>query len=120
MIPRQAAVSIREKIKHYPVLAVTGPRQAGKSTLVKSIFPEKPYVSLEDLDTRQFATDDPRAFLAQCPEGAILDEVQRCPDLFSYLQTFYIYCHHIFVILTSVWLKVQNFIFMTRALFVRF
>lgn len=68
-------------------MAVTGPRQSGKSTLVRAVFPDRPYVSLEDPDRREFAADDPRGFLAQYPAGAILDEVQRCPDLFSYLQT---------------------------------
>lgn len=68
-------------------MAITGPRQAGKTTLAKSTFPDKPYVSLEDLDTRAFAAEDPRGFLARFPEGAIVDEAQRCPALFSYLQT---------------------------------
>ena len=69
------------------MVAVTGPRQSGKTTLVRKAFPGKPYVSLEDLDERRFATDDPRGFLDRYPDGAILDEVQRCPELFSYLQT---------------------------------
>src|SRR3990167_2841416 len=87
MYLRQAAQTIQDKFKQYPIIAVTGPRQAGKSTLVKYLFPKKPYISLEELDQRQFATQDPRAFLAQFPNGAILDEVQNCPDLFSYLQS---------------------------------
>ncbi len=87
MITRQAAAIIEQKLKHYPVIAVTGPRQAGKSTLVKFLFPKKPYISLEDLDHRQFASTDPRSFLSQFPDGAIFDEVQHCPDLFSYIQT---------------------------------
>ncbi len=74
------------KAKKYPIVAVTGPRQSGKSTLVKALFSDKPYCNLEALDTRQFATDDPRGFLAQYPQGAILDEIQHCPELFSYLQ----------------------------------
>ena len=65
--------------KGYPILAVTGPRQSGKTTLAQCTFPDKPYVSLEDLDTRAFATEDPRGFLARYPTGAILDEAQRCP-----------------------------------------
>lgn len=72
--------------QYYPVLGITGPRQSGKTTLVKLLFKDKPYVSLEDLDLRAFAEQDPRGFLGQFPDGAILDEVQRCPDLFSYLQ----------------------------------
>jgi len=66
---------------------VTGPRQSGKSTLVRHAFPDHHYVSLEDLDQREFAETDPRGFLNQFSGGAILDEAQRCPALFSYLQT---------------------------------
>lgn len=87
MIPRVAAQTLLNKAQHYPILAISGPRQAGKSTLAKQIFSDKPYCSLEDLDQRQFAQEDPRRFIAQYPNGAILDEVQHCPDLFSYLQT---------------------------------
>ena len=65
----------------------TGPRQAGKTTLAQSTFPGKPYVSLEDPDTRAFAEEDPRGFVVRFLGGAILDEAQRCPALFSYLQT---------------------------------
>ena len=87
MITRQATATLLDLAQGYPALAVTGPRQAGKTTLAQSTFPDKPYVSLEDPDTRSFAQDDPRGFLARLPDGAILDEVQRCPPLFSYLQT---------------------------------
>lgn len=87
MIPRQATATLHSLAKGYPVLAITGPRQAGKTTLAKSAFPDKPYVSLEDGDVRAFATEDPRGFLNRYPDGAILDEAQRCPALFSYLQT---------------------------------
>lgn len=87
MIPREAASSLRQLAGWYPVVALTGPRQAGKTTLARAVFPDKPYASLEDVDTRAFALADPRRFLGQFPEGAILDEVQRAPELFSYLQT---------------------------------
>lgn len=87
MISRQATATLHTLAKGYPVLAVTGPRQAGKTTLAKSAFPDKPYVSLEDGDVRAFANEDPRGFLNRFPDGAILDEAQRCPDLFSYVQT---------------------------------
>jgi len=86
-IPRDAGTTIRELAQGYPVVAVTGPRQSGKTTLVRTLFPDKPYVSLEEPDQLELATEDPRRFLARFPDGAVLDEVQRCPDLFSYLQT---------------------------------
>ncbi|MDH5585403.1 MAG: ATP-binding protein [Nitrospirota bacterium] len=86
-IPRTANSSLQTLAKSYPAVIVTGPRQSGKTTLTQTVFPEKPYVSLEDLDIREFASQDPRGFLNQYPDGAILDEVQRCPTIFSYLQT---------------------------------
>lgn len=85
-INRTAEITLKQLMKQYPVVAVTGPRQSGKTTLVRHVCNDKDYVLLEDLDTREFATNDPRGFLAQYPHGAILDEVQRCPDLLSYLQ----------------------------------
>ena len=87
MIKRKATATVLRLCKGFPVVAITGPRQSGKTTLARAVFPEKPYVSLEDPDTRAFADTDPRAFLGRYPDGAILDEVQRCPDLFSYIQT---------------------------------
>lgn len=87
MIPRQAAAVLQQLALGYPILAITGPRQAGKTTLAQSTFPHKRYVSLEDPDERAFAEEDPRGFLGRFPDGAILDEAQRCPALFSYLQT---------------------------------
>jgi predicted AAA+ superfamily ATPase len=87
MIPRHASTTLQSLAHGYPILVLTGPRQAGKTTLAQSTFPGKPYVSLEDPDTRAFAEEDPRGFLARFPDGAIFDEAQRCPALFSYLQT---------------------------------
>lgn len=87
MIRRKAYSILLELAKGYPFIALTGPRQSGKTTLARATFPEKPYISLEDPDTREFATSDPRRFLGRYPDGAILDEAQRCPVLFSYLQT---------------------------------
>ena len=87
MIQRHAHQTVLELAKGFPFVAITGPRQSGKTTLSRSAFPGKPYVSLEDPDSREFADSDPRGFLAGYPDGAILDEVQRCPRLFSYLQT---------------------------------
>lgn len=86
-IPRNAESRLKHNARGYPVLVVTGPRQSGKSTLVRHAFPQHRYVSLEDLDQREFAETDPRGFLNQFNEGAILDEAQRCPALFSYIQT---------------------------------
>lgn len=73
--------------RSFPVVTVTGPRQSGKTTLVKMVFPDKAYISLEDLDNREFAHSDPRGFLAQYAQGAVIDEVQHVPQLLSYLQT---------------------------------
>jgi predicted AAA+ superfamily ATPase len=73
--------------KGFPIVAITGPRQSGKTTLAKLTFPKKPYLSLEDPDVRATAESDPRGLLAGFPDGAILDEAQRAPQLFSYLQT---------------------------------
>lgn len=86
MLPRTAEKLLPEYAKDFPVVAVTGPRQSGKTTLVRKVFTDKPYVNLEDLDQYQFAIEDPRGFLGQFKDGAILDEVQRCPGLFNYLQ----------------------------------
>ena len=86
LIPRTAAASLRRLARGFPIVAITGPRQAGKTTLARLVFPQKPYVTLEDPEEREFATGDPRRFLARFAEGAILDEVQRVPDLLSYLQ----------------------------------
>jgi len=87
MIPRAAEPSIRSLLEGFPIVTITGPRQSGKTTLAKAIFARKPYVSLEDPDVRIAAKDDPRAFLESFPDGAVLDEIQRCPELLSYLQT---------------------------------
>ncbi|HIJ86243.1 MAG TPA: ATP-binding protein [Desulfuromonadales bacterium] len=74
--------------KGFPVIAITGPRQSGKTTLARSAFPDKPYLTLEDPDTRLLAESDPRGLLSNYPDGLILDEVQRSPHIFSYLQNF--------------------------------
>ncbi len=70
----------------FPVVTITGPRQAGKTTLARQCFPEHRYVSLEDPDQRSYAREDPRAFLDELGDGAVLDEIQRVPDLTSWLQ----------------------------------
>lgn len=86
MIQRNAAKTLASLAKQFKAVAVTGPRQSGKTTLVRYVFEDKAYVNLENPDTRLFAREDPRGFLDQYPEGAILDEIQRVPELFSYLQ----------------------------------
>ena len=86
MIPRKLAAKLRELAGYYPVVVVTGPRQSGKTTLCQATFPDRPYLSLEALDTREFAHSDPRGFLAQYADGAIFDEIQHVPKLLNYLQ----------------------------------
>lgn len=87
MIPRTAARLLDEIRAGYPVITITGPRQSGKTTLARAAFADKPYISLETPDEREFARTDPRGFLARWPQGAIIDEVQHVPDLFSWIQT---------------------------------
>lgn len=86
MIPRAAAPTLERLARGFPVVALTGPRQSGKTTLAKSVFSEKAYVSLENPDEREFALQDPKRFLQRFSNGAVLDEVQRCPQLLSWLQ----------------------------------
>src|SRR5438067_1139059 len=83
---RDLSLKISEMAKRYPVVTLIGPRQSGKTTLIKKIFPSKSYISLEDPDERNFAEVDPRGFLGRFPEGAIFDEIQRAPELLSYIQ----------------------------------
>lgn len=86
MIPREIASVIVKVRKQFPVITLTGPRQSGKTTLLRSIYTDIPYVSLEDIDIRNAASNDPRGFLNNFPGGAVLDEIQRTPELFSYIQ----------------------------------
>jgi predicted AAA+ superfamily ATPase len=86
MIERILATKMISLAQKFQVITLTGPRQSGKTTLVKAAFPALPYVSLEEPDIRQIALTDPRGFLSNYPAGAILDEIQNAPDLFSYLQ----------------------------------
>ena len=86
MIPRHLTPTIHDVAAKYPVLTLTGPRQSGKTTLVRDVFGDRPYVSLEDLDQRELAREDPRGFLARLEGGAVIDEVQRAPEILSYLQ----------------------------------
>ncbi len=86
MIERTLATTLRKAATQFPIVTVTGPRQSGKTTLVQNVFSHYRYVSLEMPDERQFALEDPRGFLSQFDGPVILDEVQRTPDLFSYIQ----------------------------------
>lgn len=87
MIKRKITSKVLQLAGQYPVVTITGPRQSGKTTLCRAIFKDKDYISLEDLDERDFARTDPRGFLKRFPDGAVIDEVQRVPDLLSYIQT---------------------------------
>ena len=87
MITRNCEQTIRTLLRGFPIVTLTGPRQSGKTTLAKNVFSDRPYASLEDPDIRLAAMNDPRSFLERFPDGAVLDEVQRCPELLSYLQT---------------------------------
>ena len=87
IISRSIAPIVMRMAKGFPVVAVTGPRQSGKTTLVRQLFANRPYQSLEPLDIREFAEEDPRGFLGRFrAEGVVLDEIQQAPGLFSYLQ----------------------------------
>ena len=86
MIKREIEPQLKELFSLYPIVTVTGPRQSGKTTLCREVFPELSYANLEAPDQREFADSDPRGFLAQLGTGAIIDEVQRLPALLSYLQ----------------------------------
>jgi predicted AAA+ superfamily ATPase len=86
MIARTLEKKLKSLAKAFPVVTVTGPRQSGKTTLVRHAFPDFAYVSLEDADTREFAVSDPRGFLASHNRGLVIDEAQRSPELFSYIQ----------------------------------
>lgn len=87
MITRTLENKLRELAGYYPAIVVTGPRQSGKTTLCQMAYPDKPYVSLEALDIRDFAGSDPRGFLAEYAGGAIIDEIQHVPELLTYLQS---------------------------------
>jgi len=86
MITRKLANSLLEAALKMPVLTVTGPRQSGKSTLTKQVFPNHRYVNLENISHRQFAINDPKGFLQTFSFPIIIDEVQYAPDLISYIQ----------------------------------
>jgi len=86
MLPRVAEILIKKYSRQFRALAIVGTLQSGKTTLVKKVFSKKPYVSLEDPDERMLATNDPLAFLNRYKKGAVIDEAQRVPEMFSYMQ----------------------------------
>ena len=87
MIQRELIEKTIQMARQYPVVTITGPRQSGKTTLCRMVFPDMAYASLEDLDQREYARQDPRGFLNRFPQGAVLDEIQRAPELLSFIQT---------------------------------
>lgn len=88
MIQRQLYTKASQLLEKFPIIAITGPRQSGKTTFSKQLRPEYSYVNLEDITNREFAKNDPKGFLNTYKNGAILDEIQYVPELFSYLQVF--------------------------------
>lgn len=86
MIKRDLQAELQQMAREYPIVTVMGPRQSGKTTLVKAAFPSKPYLNMESPENRQLAEVDPNGLLAEYPDGAIFDEIQRVPELLSYLQ----------------------------------
>ena len=87
-IQRELAPKIVEALDKFPIVAVMGPRQSGKTTLCQMLKPEFTYVNLEELSLRNFAKSDPKGFLETYKQGVIIDEIQYVPDLFSYLQVY--------------------------------
>lgn len=82
-LKREIQSELEQMAREYPVVTLLGPRQAGKTTLVKSVFSEMPYINIELPEIQQLAEEDPRGLLARYPNGVILDEIQRVPQLLS-------------------------------------
>jgi uncharacterized protein len=87
MIDREITGKLKQLLRYYPIVSLNGPRQSGKSTILKNTFPKLDYISLENPDDYQLAKEDPKRFLSNFSKGAILDEVQHAPELFNYIQT---------------------------------
>lgn len=88
MIDRDIEPKILDLAEKMPVISITGPRQSGKTTLAKKLFPEYKYINFEDIEKREFAKDDPKGFLNSCGKRVIFDEIQNVPELFSYIQVY--------------------------------
>lgn len=86
MLTRLLGAQISSAAEKMPVIAVIGPRQSGKSTLIQQLFPDHSYQNLEDIELRNFALSDPKGFLLNAGKKAIIDEVQYAPELLSYIQ----------------------------------
>ena len=86
LISRMLSATIKDVFRYLPVVTLTGPRQSGKTTLCRELFPHLPYANLEDVSTLAEVQTDPKAFLAKYSQGVIIDEAQNYPDIFSYLQ----------------------------------
>src|SRR3990167_4521799 len=86
MIPKEVPPHLLAVASRHPVITLTGPRQSGKTTICRDAFSNRPYVSLEPPDEREFALSDPRGFLRRFPDGGVIDEVQRAASLLSYIQ----------------------------------
>jgi predicted AAA+ superfamily ATPase len=86
MILRIAQEALARNASKYPLIMLTGPRQSGKTSLARAAFPDKPYISLDSPDTLEFAQNDNKVFISQYPEGAVIDDIHRCPELFAYLR----------------------------------
>ncbi len=86
MIERDLQPELEQMAREYPVVTLLGPRQAGKTTLVREVFTNKPYLNMESPEIRRLAEEDPQGLLSRHPDGAIIDEIQRAPELLSYIQ----------------------------------
>ena len=120
MIEREIAGRLTRLFEQYPFVTVTGPRQSGKTTLCRAAFPDLTYANLEAPDQRDFAESDPRGFLAQLGEGAIIDEIQHVPALLSYLQVLADDCgrNSLFVLTGSEQFRLSNAISQSLAVVV--
>ena len=83
MVKRTAEEALRRLASQFPVIGITGPRQSGKSTLAKAVFPNKKYVTFDDRTMRELAASNPNDFIMAFPDGAVIDEAQKVPEIFD-------------------------------------